>query len=410
MPDLTLIAEPLRDWAQLAAALALPMLLLAVVVYRRHGALFPPPAPDLPPPAPEPEVFPDDAIQTRLPDPSPAPPWLGPAFNVPLHGGEVMAGFLLATFIVTLAATLLRDAGALALLTGAGAPDQKTEALRLGLWSAVLALPFQVAAIFFLLRRLPPAQFGWTAQRLGQNILAGFVYWLLLMPGVLWFNILVGRWYERVSETEPEQHAIQKLVESAATRPDWVLAVLTAAVAAPIVEELLYRGLLQTWVTRDGRRGDIVLTLTLFFALAFRGDGLIQAAQARDANGFLLELQPAAMVVCVLPIYAVLRWRGQNVASGIGAGALLFAMVHAGVWPSPVPLLPLGLTLGWLAWRTQSLVGPIVLHALFNSVALLGLFHHEAPPNGNAVTSTLCRPLAVSASTTVPGASLPRRK
>lgn len=51
--------------------------------------------------------------------------------------------------------------------------------------------------------------------------------------------------------------------------------------------------------------------------------------------------------------------------------ALLFGMLHVGVWPTPIPLFVLGLGLGWLAWRTQSLVGPIVLHALFNAVGSL---------------------------------------
>jgi len=48
--------------------------------------------------------------------------------------------------------------------------------------------------------------------------------------------------------------------------------------------------------------------------------------------------------------------------------ALLFGSVHAGVWPTPVPLFVLGLALGVLAARTGSLVGSMVLHGLFNSV------------------------------------------
>jgi hypothetical protein len=51
--------------------------------------------------------------------------------------------------------------------------------------------------------------------------------------------------------------------------------------------------------------------------------------------------------------------------------ALLFGMLHVGVWPTPIALFVLGLGLGWLAWRTQSLVGPIVLHSLFNAVGSL---------------------------------------
>jgi len=418
VPDLSLFVEPLRGWALLAAGLALPMLLLAAVVYRRYGALFPPPLP----PAPEAPPWPPTAVSAEAVQPQPAEAFsaeAGPArpleprpmptitFEQPLHGGEVLAGFLLSTFIVALVALILQDTGALHYLAGA-APDKETQQLRHGLWSATLALPFQVAGIFLLLRRTWPAQLGWTTQRTGQNVLVGFLYWLLLMPGVLWFNLLVGRWYERLSASEPEQHAIQRLVESTATRPDWLLAVLTALVAAPLIEELLYRGLLQSWLTGEGRRGDIIVTLALALAIFIRGEDLLRSIQAQDVGQLQLELQPAAFVLALLPIYLTLRWRGLTVASGIFAGALFFAMVHSGVWPSPVPLLPLGLTLGYLAWRTHSLVGPIVLHALFNSVALLGLLLHDPVANGNPVTSTSDRAPAVSTSTFVPGASWPR--
>jgi membrane protease YdiL (CAAX protease family) len=56
-------------------------------------------------------------------------------------------------------------------------------------------------------------------------------------------------------------------------------------------------------------------------------------------------------------------------AQALYATALLFAAFHASVWPTPVPLFVLGLGLGWLAWRTQSLTGPFFVHALFNAVA-----------------------------------------
>jgi membrane protease YdiL (CAAX protease family) len=56
--------------------------------------------------------------------------------------------------------------------------------------------------------------------------------------------------------------------------------------------------------------------------------------------------------------------------------AALFASIHP--WPTPVALFVLGLGLGWLAYRTQSLVGPMVLHALFNAVACLSAWRGGA--------------------------------
>jgi membrane protease YdiL (CAAX protease family) len=49
--------------------------------------------------------------------------------------------------------------------------------------------------------------------------------------------------------------------------------------------------------------------------------------------------------------------------------AALFANFHANVWPTPVALFVLALGLGWLAYRTQGVVAPTIMHILFNTVA-----------------------------------------
>jgi len=59
--------------------------------------------------------------------------------------------------------------------------------------------------------------------------------------------------------------------------------------------------------------------------------------------------------------------------AALAATAALFAAIHFNLFAFPA-LLALGLVLGYLYDRTQSLVGPIVLHALYNAavLALLG--------------------------------------
>ncbi len=73
---------------------------------------------------------------------------------------------------------------------------------------------------------------------------------------------------------------------------------------------------------------------------------------------------------------AVNRFGRGHGSSAIYGTSLLFAAMHSGVWPSPIALFVLGLGLGWLAYRTRSLVGPILVHALFNGVACLQLVFH----------------------------------
>jgi membrane protease YdiL (CAAX protease family) len=52
---------------------------------------------------------------------------------------------------------------------------------------------------------------------------------------------------------------------------------------------------------------------------------------------------------------------------------MIFAAFHSSVWPSPIPLFALGLVLGRLVYRTQSLFAGIILHSLFNTVACIVL-------------------------------------
>ena len=62
-----------------------------------------------------------------------------------------------------------------------------------------------------------------------------------------------------------------------------------------------------------------------------------------------------------------------NVLLALYGNGLLFAALHGSIWPTPIPLFLLGVGLAWLAYRTQSLVGPLVAHALFNGVAALDM-------------------------------------
>jgi membrane protease YdiL (CAAX protease family) len=68
-----------------------------------------------------------------------------------------------------------------------------------------------------------------------------------------------------------------------------------------------------------------------------------------------------------------LRIRSRRHVQAILASSALFAAVHAQVWPSPVPLVLLAVGLGYLYLRTRSLVGPIVVHGMFNAVSALYL-------------------------------------
>jgi membrane protease YdiL (CAAX protease family) len=91
----------------------------------------------------------------------------------------------------------------------------------------------------------------------------------------------------------------------------------------------------------------------------------------------------AVQAVVLAPLMEELVYRGilqPTLVKGIGAGRALvlasavFALAHGSLEPQGLPaLFVLGLALGYASYRTRSLVAPIVAHAAFNGVMLVGV-------------------------------------
>ena len=149
-----------------------------------------------------------------------------------------------------------------------------------------------------------------------------------------------------------------------------VLFALQAAVAAPVVEELLFRGVLLGWLFGGrpafGPAARAAADRRPWWPL---GIGLLfVAATARGEGGPVLF---AAGLLGGWVILRIVLRRKRRAAGAVYASAALFAEVHSAVWPSPVPLFVLGLGLGWLAVRTRGVLAPAVVHGLFNLVSVL---------------------------------------
>jgi hypothetical protein len=56
---------------------------------------------------------------------------------------------------------------------------------------------------------------------------------------------------------------------------------------------------------------------------------------------------------------------------GIGLSSAVFAISHIDAWPAPIPLFVLALFLGYLAYRTTSLIAAVSLHSMFNALNML---------------------------------------
>jgi membrane protease YdiL (CAAX protease family) len=143
----------------------------------------------------------------------------------------------------------------------------------------------------------------------------------------------------------PSEHP---LVDAVRRHPHLFPAYAAAAVVvAPVVEEVLFRLLLQGWLERvfareiaagrgSGRGGE------------FGGDG---APPRREAAA-----EPS----------------GPAGGASILVASLVFAAIHP--WPDSVPLFFFAIALGWLYWRTHRLLPCIVLHAALNGFSMFMLW------------------------------------
>jgi membrane protease YdiL (CAAX protease family) len=270
------------------------------------------------------------------------------------------------------------------IMAGAGAADPgviESEARRIAraratLWSALLAFPLQaitVPLVFFVLSGVTSGRIGLTRRRLGRNLLAGLGGWVLLAPIVFGINLLVTRLFMAINPDAIQQHVLMRLVRQGPTSAEWALIVFIAVVVAPVLEETVYRGVLQPWFAGMPDGGAVAMAMAMAAAVTMRWTLITESLQ-HGGKGLLTALLAAFFVLAMVPFYLLVARRPLRPESpAIFATALLFASMHAAVWPSPVPLFVLGLGLGTLMARSGSLVGPMVLHGLFNAMTCVML-------------------------------------
>lgn len=307
---------------------------------------------------------------------------------VPWTWAEILLAFFCTHLLVPgLVMTILLQTSIYPWLTGEMLPTSDGHAgknaqdARFSIWVQTLSFPLQLGLLLAVVCGMAKAQLfqlGLTMHRLRQNVTVGWFGWLIATPVVLLVFAAVLHVQALWSAEPPDEHPLSQLMRQGPRALEWLIVFLSPVIAAPIIEEVLFRGVLQPWLVRSAAGRDIMPVFCLVVALVSRLSGLEKAWDLRDWQRLLHELEPALFVLILFPVGRLgaplfVRQGKLGMASAIHSSSLFFAACHSSVWPSPIPLYLLALCLGYLAYRTQSLIGPITMHALFNLVAWVGL-------------------------------------
>ena len=265
----------------------------------------------------------------------------GPAFPDPLPSSEALG--------------MVGGSAAAASTVESAAPFQTVRTV----WASLFAVPLLYAAAVGLTLatgRRPRFEFAdWYAR-----VWVGIAAWAVMTPVVFGVYAVADRLTTGLGG-EADRHPMTKL--GVGDSPfDRVVFALAVCVAAPLTEELLFRGILVRWTAGRAFRGWVVVVVAGMLAAA--GSGSVRSA----AVAFTASLGVGLLLIRKFGGRAF-SLRG----AGIWASAALFAAAHSAVWPTPVPLFVLGLGLGWLCLRTRGILACVVAHGLFNAVSFVYL-------------------------------------
>jgi len=228
-----------------------------------------------------------------------------------------------------------------------------------GMYARVALVPVVLVAGWWVQSRVleQSIDFGRMADELPRWIVLAVACWLTFGTATYGLNWLVSFAYEWLKWPLIE-HPIARVGTQDGT--GGVLIALSACLAAPILEELLFRGLLLSWLHGPRHRVWYAHAVTLLLT------GMIAFGPTRSTG-------PIAFAVLLSLGQLALEWSRYKTLRVMWASSAPFALMHAAIWPSPIPLFVLSLGLGYLAMRTRSWLPSALAHALFNAASLVFL-------------------------------------
>jgi membrane protease YdiL (CAAX protease family) len=190
-------------------------------------------------------------------------------------------------------------------------------------------------------------ELGLTKQHLAPGVIAGLVGSLVAVPLVFLASMATEFVWEALHYSHPGEHELLKVLGESGNPLLGVVLIAAAVAIAPLFEEVLFRGHLQTLLTYGWvrLRARPVMTLEMPVIPLEAGFAPPPAPEAPRRP------EPAVWM----------RWISVLVT------AALFSLVHP-AWMRP-PIFVLAICLGYAYERTGNLWTTITMHAVFNGVS-----------------------------------------
>ncbi len=275
-------------------------------------------------------------------------------------------------------------------LSSDSTPDQQAAALFVSSIATLIALPVGL----FVLRTRSGADrtdIGVSPVDWSSDFADGLKMFLLLAVPVLSLQLILVQFF-------PPSHPIIDLLKENPSVDFFFASLLTAVIAAPIVEEVIFRMLIQGWLeslalqrqtaAADGSNTRIT-GLQFLLGLRFTPpEAAMIASLSGDTHSTEEASNPLAPQAPTSDLEPVDHPNDSQTVTirparwPIFVTSALFALAHFGHSSDPIPLFLFALGLGYLYRQTHRLWPCIVVHMLLNSFSMVQLaillFHPDA--------------------------------
>ncbi len=211
------------------------------------------------------------------------------------------------------------------------------------------------------------AELGLHGKRLSRQVAIGFRAALLMTPPVCAIQFLA------VQVWRSKTHPVEQMVLEQFTAGVAILAVVSTMVLAPLIEELLFRGIFQRWLDRmfDNRPEPETISQSGKEHALLQEPGPLEAENkqsVRDSEYDPPRSDPGSPGDEFMDDVRGPASSPQSHLSNLPIlfTSIFFAAMHLPQWPAPLAIFLLSMALGIVYQRSGSLVAAITMHATFN--------------------------------------------